>query len=107
MATVATTNANLGVNSTTGGAVRVTCASNVGQGNAGTSLPCKMCWVSAPTGNTAPTKVNIGVTASAVLGVTICEDDVGQPLMIPIDDVSKLYFYSGGATDTIDIMYVL
>ena len=107
MAAVKTTNLNTAQNSYTGGAVRVTCASNVGQGNDGTSLPCRMCWVSAPTANTAPTKVNIDIAASATLGVTICEDDVGQPLMIPIDDVSKLYFYSGGATDSIDIMYVL
>lgn len=107
MASVTTTNSDLTRNSYTGGSVRVTCASNVGQGNGGTSLACKMCWVSVPTGNTAPTKVNIGAAASATLGVTICEEDVGQPLCIPIDDVSKLYFYSGGATDAIDIMYVL
>ena len=104
---VTTTNQRTNLNCFTGGAVRVTCVANVGQGNGGTSLPCKMCWISAPTANTAPTKVNIGAAASSTLGITICEDDVGQPLMIPIDDVSKLYFYSGGATDTIDIMYAL
>ncbi len=108
MAQVATSNQLTNLNSRSGGAVRVTCASNVGQGNDGTSLPCRMCWVSAPSGNTAPTKVNIGAAASAVLGVSISEVVAlgGTPLMIPIDDVSKLYFYSGGATDKIDIMYV-
>ena len=54
-----------------GGSVRVTMASNVGQGNSGNSLPVAGCWVSVPTGNTAPTKFNIGAAASATLGVEI------------------------------------
>ena len=86
-----------------GGSVRVTCAANVGQGNDGTSLPCLGCYVSAPTGNTAPTKFNIGAAASATLGVEIAEGTTA--LWIPIDDVAQLYFYSGGATDVIDITY--
>lgn len=89
-----------------GGAVRVTCSSNVGQGNGGTSLPCKMCWVSATIAATAPTKVNIGAAASQTLGVTLCPADVSQPLMILIDDVNQLFFWSAGATDIIDIMHV-
>ena len=108
MTVTSTTNQNTILTSTTGGSVRVTCASNVGQGNGGTSLPCKGCWISTETGSTAPTKVNIGAAASATLGITFDEAATGQtPLWIPIDDVSKLYFYSGGATDVIDIMYIL
>lgn len=87
-----------------GGSVRVTLAANVGQGNGGTSLPCAGCWVSVPSGNTAPTKFNIGAAASAVLGAEIAEGVM--PLWIPIDDVSQLFFYSGGATDVVDITYL-
>jgi hypothetical protein len=87
-----------------GGSVRVTMAANVGQGNGGTSLPCAGCWVSAPSGNTAPTKFNIGAAASATLGVEIAEGVTA--LWIPIDDVAQLYFYTGGATDVVDITYL-
>ena len=86
-----------------GGSVRVTMAANVGQGNGGTSLPCIGCWISAPSGNTAPTKVNIDAVASAILGVEIPEQ---EPIWIPIDDVASLYFYTGGASDVVDITYL-
>ncbi len=104
---VPTSNQNLTIVNSQGGAVRVTLSSNVGQGNGGTSLPCKMCWISSTAANTEPTKVNIGAAASASLGVDIPGADVGGPLMVPIDDVSKLFFYSGSPTGTIDITYVL
>jgi len=107
MTVTATTNQNTILTSTTGGAVRVTCATNVGQGNGGISLPCKGCWVSTLSSSTEPTRVNIGAAASAILGVQVPEGPTGSPLWIPIDDVSKLYFYSGGASDVIDIMYIL
>ena len=108
MTTVSTCNANLATNFQNGGSVWVTLASNVGQGNGGTSLPCAGCWISCESGSTAPCKVNIGAAASAILGVTFDEATTrANPMWIPIDDVSKLYFYSAGATDTIDIMYVL
>jgi hypothetical protein len=87
-----------------GGSVRVTCAANVGQGNGGTSLQCAGCWVSAPSGNTAPTKFNIGTAASATLGAEIAKGV--NAMWIPIDDVSQLFFYSGGATDVIDITFL-
>ena len=107
MTVTATTNHATDVSMTEGGSVRVTCVSNVGQGNGGTSLPCRGCWVSCLSTNTEPTRVNIGVAASASLGVQVPEGPAGGPLWIPIDDVSKLYFYSGGATDPIDITYIL
>lgn len=97
-------NADVGRAARTGGSVRVTMASNVGQGNGGTSLPCRGCWISCPSGNTAPTKFNIGAAASATLGVEIPEQ---EPVWIPISDVSQLYFYTGGATDSVDITYLL
>ena len=87
-----------------GGSVRVTMSSNVGQGNGGTRLPCLGCWVSAPSTNTAPTKFNIDAAASATLGVEIPEQ---EPIWVPIDDVASLYFYTGGATDVVDITYLL
>ena len=91
-------------NSSQGGAVRMTSASNVSQGNGGTRLPCRFCFVSAPAANTAPTKFNIGAAASATLGAEIPE---GTSLAIPIDDVSKLYFYTGGATDVVDVTWMI
>jgi len=87
-----------------GGSVRVTLVDNVGQGNGGTPLGIAGCWVTVPTGNTAPTKFNIGAAASATLGVEIAEGVQAQ--WIPISDVAQLYFYSGGATDIVDITYL-
>ena len=101
---VKTTNLGLEKNSSRGGAVRMTSAGNVSQGNGGTSLPCRFCFVSAPASNTAPTKFNVGAAASATLGAEIPE---GTSLKIPIDDVSKLYFYTGGATDVVDVTWLI
>lgn len=90
-----------------GGAVRVTIASNVGQGNGGTSLPCAGCFLTCPTGNTGPVRVNIGAAASATVGIDLPESgSANSPVFIPIDDVSKLYFYSGTNDDVVDIMYL-
>jgi hypothetical protein len=88
-----------------GGAVRVTIASNVGQGNGGTSLPCKGCYLSCPTANTGPIRMNIDTAASATLGIGIGEADLAGLIYLPIDDVSKLHFYSGTNGDIIDILY--
>ena len=107
MTVTETTNRSTDITLSTGGSVRVTLASNVGQGNGGTSLPCVGCWVSCLSTSTEPTRVNIGIAASAILGVQVPEGPTGTPLWIPIDDVAKLYFYGGGASDPIDIMYIL
>lgn len=96
-------NQSLDINSSLGGAVRMTSVSNVSQGNGGVELECKFCYASAPATNTAPTKFNIGAAASATLGAEIPE---GTSIRIPIDDVSKLYFYTGGATDVVDVTWM-
>ena len=99
-----------------GGSVLVTCASNVGQGNGGTSLPCAGCYVQAAIANTEVVKMNIGAAASAILGIEIGRphindgiDEYGagscQPMWVPTDDVSNLYFYSADADAKIDILY--
>lgn len=100
-----------------GGSVRVTCASNVGQGNGGTELPCKGCWVQPAIANTEVVKMNIEAAASAVLGVDLqrqhinvvaneCRAAASIPLFVPINDVAKLYFYSADANAIIDITYL-
>jgi hypothetical protein len=100
-------NARSGRIADTGGAVRVTLVSNVGQGNGGTSLPCKGCWVSPASDNDNPVRINIGTAASATLGIELSDADIGHgPLFIPIDDVAKLYFYSADAVAVIDILYL-
>ena len=88
-----------------GGAVRVTIASTVGQGNDGTSLPCSGCLIQCPTGNTGPVRLNIGAAASSTLGIDLPEEAVNSPLFVPISDVSALHFYSGTDGDFVDILY--
>jgi hypothetical protein len=96
-----------------GGAVRVTLSSGTGQGNGGTSLPCKGCYVQAVDANTDVVRINIDTAASDTLGIDLARTSIGAnaastapPLFIPIDDVSKLYFYSGDADAVVDIMYL-
>lgn len=103
----------------TGGAVRVTLSSNDGQGNGGTSLPCKGCWVQAADSNTDVVRMNIGADATDALGVDLARahtnlvaDSYGvataQPLWVPISDVAQLYFHSAGDDNAIiDIVYLL
>lgn len=99
----------------TGGSVRVTCSSDVGQGNGGTGLACKGCWVSPAVANTEVVKMNIGAAASATLGVDLGRAFISgttasgavQPLWVPISDVSQLYFYSSDTDAVIDITYLL
>ena len=89
--------------------VRVTLASGLGQGNGGTSAPSGGCWIQPVTGNTACVRVAVGEAASATVGIdlpfvsaTVAE----QPFFLPIDDVSKLYFYSSDTDAVVDILYV-
>jgi len=100
-----------------GGSVRVTCSTNVGQGNDGTSLKCHGCWVQPVIGNTDVVKMNIDIAASATLGVDLARSHINeaadsygvataQPMWVPIDNVNKLYFYSVDADAVIDILYL-
>jgi len=91
---------------TDGGSVRVTIAANVGQGNGGTSLVCKGCFVSPDATNTGSIRMNIHAAASSVLGIVLPNSDEGTPIFVPIDDVSHLYFYGGTNGDKVDIMYL-
>jgi len=107
-------NTRLDVVPSEGGAVRVTIASNVGQGNDGTSLPCKKAWLIS---NGTDVRVNIGSAASATVGIPVAwalhdttTDETFSNysvLELDIDDVSKLYFYGGTNGKVIDILYRL
>ncbi len=92
----------------TGGSVTVEISSNIGQGNGGTALACKGCWVSPRSNNSGICKMNIGSAASAILGIELSDADTGGgPLWVPISDVSQLYFYGASDNDDIDITYLL
>jgi len=94
-----------------GGAVRVTLDTKLGQGNDGASLPCLGCYVQASIDNTSVVSMNIDTAASADLGIELGKQIDGnavaacQPLWVPIDDVSSLYFYSEDADAVVDILY--
>jgi hypothetical protein len=100
-------NTSLGIVPGEGGSVRVTIASNAGQGNDGTSQPCKKVWLISDNNDV---RVTIGEDCTATTGIPVPWWDATNhvspaPLEIEIDDVSKLYFY--GATDAkvVDILY--
>lgn len=99
-----------------GGAVRVTLSTGTGQGNGGTSLPCLGCYVQAALANTDEVYMNIDVAASSSVGIELGRPHINdgtneygaagcQPLWVPIDNVSSLYFYSADANAVIDILY--
>lgn len=81
-------------------------ASGTGQGNAGTSIACKGCWVQSRAGNNM-VKFSVGTAASVVNGVELLNEEAGgNPLWVPISDVAQLYFY-GTTGNIIDIVYLL
>ena len=94
-----------------GGSVRMTIATNVAQGNGGTSLPCRRVYLVA---SAATVRVNIGSACTSTTGIPLPwmeasdSDKGGQwgALVLDIDDVSKLYFYGSGGTETIDCLYI-
>lgn len=101
-----------------GGQVRVTLSSNEGQGNDGTSLACKGCWVQAADSNTDVVRMAIDATASDSVGIDLGRPHISdgdseygsgacQPMWVPIDDVASLYFYSGDDNAIIDILYLV
>jgi hypothetical protein len=91
----------------TGGSVRVAIASNVGQGNGGTSLLCKRVWLIA---NNPDIRVNLYSACTATTGIPVPQFNAAnngneRPLCLEVNDVANLYFY--GATDAkvVDILY--
>jgi hypothetical protein len=107
MANTKYVNTDLGIVPSGGGSVRVTLASSVGQGNGGTSLPCKKA-----TMNTDGTdvRVTVGAACTAITGIQVPQAEqvtnkVCGYLTVEIDDVSKLYFY-GTTGKVIDILYL-
>jgi len=112
-------NSDLTINSGDGGSVRVTLATRIGQGNGGTSLPCRTCFVAANYGNEGVVRMNIGSAASAAIGImlaagvasalisvmlTTCVNQP-PPLEVPVNDVNLLHFY-GATSDIVDITYL-
>jgi len=91
---------------TSGGSVKVTIALTVGQGNGGTSIPCKGCYVSPRSTNSGRMRINIGAAATADLGIELPDADEGSPVFFPVDDVASLYFF-GTNDDIVEIMYFL
>jgi len=89
-----------------GGSVRVTIASNAGQGNDGTSLPCKKVWLNS---DGTDVRVNIGSACTATTGLQVPQvdqaNDVWDVLILEIDDISSLYFYGATNGKIVDILY--
>jgi hypothetical protein len=101
-----------------GGSVKVSLSSGTGQGNGGTSIACRGCYVQAAAANTAVVKMNIAAAATANLGVELGRphindgtDEYGagscQPLFVPVSDVADLYFYSSDTDAIVDITYFI
>jgi len=95
-----------------GGSVRVTIASNVGQGNGGTSLPCKGCYIVS---DGTDVRVRIGTVCTELTGIPVPwfghsttatqTYSVYNTLFLPVDDISNLYFYGATNGKIIDILY--
>jgi hypothetical protein len=115
---VSTFNSDLNLVPKDGTAVRVDIgAATTGQGNGGTSLPCKKVLVQAALSNAGYVMMNINAAATSVLGICLPSGPLGTPItavistavMPPpleydIDDVSKLYF-KGVNGDSVNIIY--
>ena len=101
------------------GAVAVTIASKVGQGNGGTSIPCKKVWVQGALSNASYTMMNINAAATSVLGICVPNSCalgtsitvlvstaiMPPPMEVEIDDVNKLYFWNATSGDIVNILY--
>ena len=89
-----------------GGSVRVTLSAGLGQGNGGTSLPCRRCYIVTDATATEIVRVNIGSACTSTTGIPIPEFGTNHfVLEILIDDVSKLYFSSADVDAIVDILY--
>lgn len=90
-----------------GGSNRVTLSGGEGQGNDGTSLPCKGCFVIGDSANTAAVRMRIGTDCTSTTGTPIPEFGTDHYIrFVPINDLNKLYFYSSDATAIVDIEYL-
>lgn len=96
--------------SRSGGAVQVALSSNEGQGNGGTSLPCRVCFVSSVPGNTKYVTVKVVTSTTISVGCVLpcgaTDSVISPPLELKIDDVSKLFFYSEDADALVNITYL-
>ena len=90
---------------TGGGSVQVAIASNAGQGNGGTSLPCRVVLMNTVAGAGGYATLKIGSSTNASTGVTVPAASTGGYLEIAIDDIAKLYFYGSNDTDLVNITY--
>lgn len=106
-----------------GGAVAVTIASSVGQGNGGTSIPCKVCLIKAGfqsdgSKNDGFIRMNLCAAATSVLGIIVPMANAvsignsvvsvmvdSPPMRIEIDDINKLYFWGSDDGDVVDVLY--
>lgn len=87
--------------------MRVTLSSGTGQGNGGTSLPCKGCFVVADKDNSAVTRMRIGAACTSTTGIPIPMFRTDHyEKYVPINDVNKLYFYSTDEDAIVDIEYL-
>jgi hypothetical protein len=103
-------NVDAHVVSTDGGALTATVSLLAGTQATSTSTPCRVCYLSQLTGSTV---VTFGISnetaaeAAASLGAYLPSASAGvrgEPLELPVDDVSKIYL-SSSATCTVGISY--
>ncbi len=107
-----------------GGCINVAVLSTGTQANGGTVLPCRVAYIAGGITSlftatpSVPVKMNIGAAASSLVGIMIPTAPPGtayvdlvasvagtpSPMEIPIDDVSKLYFWAS-ASAGVNILY--
>ncbi len=87
-----------------------------GQGNGGVSLPCRVCYITAVAGagpnirmlidrELSAAEITADFLGSTEKGVEVPTHNSGKHLVVAIDDVSKLWFYSTLAGDLVNITY--
>ena len=102
-----TDNKRLDIVPMTGGSVRVAIAANAGQGNGGTSLPCKKVWIISD-GNDV--RVNLFSACTLTTGIPVplantANNGNEQPLELEVNDVANLFFYGATNAKVVDILY--
>lgn len=80
-----------------------------GTGTGGaTSVPCKECIMSCPTGS-SNIKVRIDTACTSTTGIKVPEQALANEnemyLRLPIDDLNRLYFIGEAGNDVVDIVY--